>query len=114
MTIKEKGSPHQGVHMMEQTDRRPMIALACGVVGVIAAFLMYWMVLPSVLLGIAAVVVGMRARKGDAGSAKGRELAAAAIALGLVAILGTGGSYLNAEWAEDYGYDCALDPSPDC
>lgn len=99
---------------MQQRDRLPIIALACGALAAIAAFLIFWMVFISVGLGIAAVVLGMRIRGREAGDAKGRELATAAIALGLVGILGTGGAWLITEWAEDYGRDCALNPSPDC
>lgn len=99
---------------MPQRDRRPIIALTCGALATIAAFLVYWMVIISVGLGIAAIVLGVRIRGRDAVDMKGRELAAAAIALGLVGILGTGGTFLTSTWAEDYGRDCVLSPSPDC
>ncbi|MDQ5874482.1 MAG: hypothetical protein M3526_03760 [Actinomycetota bacterium] len=99
---------------MQQRDRLPIVALICGALAAIAAFLIFWMVFISVGLGIAAVVLGMRSRGRDAGDTKGRELAAAAIALGLVGILGTGGSWIVSAQAEDFGRDCALDPNPDC
>ncbi len=97
---------------MEQTDRRPLIALACGVLAAILSVAMFWMVIPSVGLGIAAIVLGLRSKPGDTG--KGREFAAAAIALGIVGILGTGGSWITSASGEDYGRDCALDPGDDC
>lgn len=100
--------------MMEHADRRPLIALTCGVLAVLCAFFAYWMLIPSIGLGLAAIVIGMRSRGGDALSVNGREFAAAAIALGLVGILGTGGTFITSEWAEDWGRDCALNPNPDC
>jgi hypothetical protein len=99
---------------MQQRDRLPIIALICGTLATIAAFLVFWMVIVSVGLGIAAVFLGVRIRGREAGDAKGRELAAAAIALGLVGILGTGGSFLVSEGGEDFGRDCALNLNPDC
>ena len=99
---------------MQQRDRLPIVALTCGALAVIAAFLYFWMVLISVGLGIAAVVLGMRFRGREAGDTKGRELATAAIALGLVGILGTGGSWIVYQQGEDWGRGCAQDPNPDC
>ncbi len=106
---------------MSQSDRLPIIALVCGGLAVIAAFIAFWMVFISVGLGIAAIVLGVRIRgryTGDVGrdsrDVKARELASAAIALGIVGILGTGGSFLVSQGAEEYGRDCALNPSPDC
>lgn len=96
---------------MEQADRRPMIALACGVLAAVLSVAMFWMVIPSVGLGIAAIVLGLRSKSGDSG--KGREFAAAAITLGIVAILGTGGSWITSASGENYGRGCALQPE-DC
>lgn len=96
---------------MQQRDRLPTIALACGASATIAAVLVYWMVIISVGLGIAAIVLSVRVRRRDAGGAKGRELAAAAIALGLVGILGTG-AFLTLDWTEDHGRDCTLGKCP--
>lgn len=98
--------------IMEQTDRGPLIALVCGAIAALLSVAMFWMIVPSVGLGIAAIVLGLRSKSGDAG--KGREFAAAAVALGIVAILGTGGSWITSAAGEDYGRDCALNPQDDC
>lgn len=98
--------------MMQQADRGPLIALACGGLAALLSVAMFWMVIPSVGLGVVAIVLGMRSKTGNAG--KGREFAAAAITLGIVAILGTGGSWITSAAGEDYGRDCALHPGDDC
>ena len=43
---------------------------------------MYWLVVPGAILGVAAVVLGMRARRNG-----GSERASVAVALGIVALL---------------------------
>lgn len=100
--------------MSGTVGRTPRIALACGVLAVIAAFLMYWMVLVSVGFGVVAVTLGVRIRR-TTDHAPVREIAMVAIALGLVGIIGTAGSFMVADGAEDYGRDCALHPEDqDC
>ena len=90
------------------------IALASGVLGVVAAFLLFWMIVLSVGLGIVAVVLGVLVLR-RSGNDVGGKLAAAAVALGVVAILGTAGSIAVSSGGEDYGRKCALDPSDsDC
>ncbi len=90
------------------------IALASGVLGVVAAFLLFWMIFLSVGLGIVAVVLGVVVLR-RSGNDVGGKLAAAAVALGVVAILGTAGSIVVSSGGEDYGRKCALDPSDsDC
>jgi hypothetical protein len=86
------------------------IALACGVLGVLTAVWIYWMVLPGVVFGLAAILLGWRAHRRDAGS-----MAAAALALGIVAVLLVPSVLVVANEAEDFGHDCALNPSnEDC
>ena len=97
--------------MMQQkqaSTSRPIAALACGVVGVVTAVLVYWLVLPGVLFGIAAVVLGWRARGGDA-----HEFGSVAMTLGIVAVLLVPAVISVAESAEDWGRDCALHPTAD-
>ncbi len=83
-------------------------ALACGVLAVLTAVGIYWLVLPGVILGIAAVALGLRARRDG-----GDELGSAAIALGIVAVLLVPATMMIAESSEDWGRDCALDPAHD-
>lgn len=85
-----------------------LIALGCGVLGVVAAVWIYWLVVPGVVLGIAAVLLGWRSRRGRAS-----EPASVAIALGLVAILLVPSVMAIADSAENWGRDCESDPVPD-
>ena len=68
--------------MQQIGTKSSAIALACGVLGVLAAVWAYWLIIPGVLLGAVAIVLGWRSRR-NAGS----ELGSATIALGIVAIL---------------------------
>ena len=38
------------------------LALACGVLGAIAAIWVYWLILPGLVLGVVAIVLGWRGR----------------------------------------------------
>jgi hypothetical protein len=83
-------------------------AIAAGVCGLASTFLMYWLVLPGIVLGAAAVVLGIQSRR-----AGWREAGSVAIALGVVAILAVPAFLVTADGAEDWGRDCALDPTHD-
>ena len=68
----------------------------------------YWLIIPGVLLGAVAVVLGWRSRRNG-----GSELGSAAIALGIVAILLVPSVFAVTDEAEKWGRDCALDPTHD-
>lgn len=85
-----------------------MIALVCGVLGVVAAVWVYWLILPGVILGAVAVVLGWRTRRKE-----DSERGSVAMALGIVAILLVPSVLAVADGAEDWGRDCALDPTHD-
>ena len=89
-------------------DRGTAVALGCGVLGVVGALLVYWLVLPGVVLGITAVVLGWRARRRDH-----RELGSVAMTLGVVAVLLVPATLDIADSAEEWGRDCALHPEAD-
>lgn len=90
--------------MDENTGKRqPTAALVCGVLGILAAVWMYWLVVPGVILGIAAVALGLRVRR--EGSSEG---ASVAIALGIVAILLVPSVLFVVESEQSYARDCAL------
>jgi len=84
------------------------IALACGAVGVVAAVWLYWLIVPGLVLGAIAVVLGWLTRR-----TVGSERGSVAIALGIVAILLVPSVLAVADSAEDWGRDCALDPAHD-
>jgi hypothetical protein len=84
------------------------IALTCGVLGALTAVWTYWIVVPGLILGIAAVVLGWRARRNG-----GSEMGSAALALGIVAILLVPSVIAIADDAEKWGRDCALHPTSD-
>ena len=84
------------------------VALVCGVLAVLTAVWIYWLVLPGVILGLDAVVLGWRTRRD-----RGSELGSVALALGIVAVLLVPSVILIANDAEDWGRDCALDPNSD-
>ena len=90
------------------TNRAAVAAMAAGVLGVLTAFILYWLVLPGVILGLVAVVLGARSRR----TARS-EIATVAMTLGLVAILAVPAFLATADSAENWGRDCALDPSHD-
>ena len=93
--------------MEADTDRRqPTIALVCGVLGVFAATYMYWLVVPGVILGLAAIVLGWRVRR--EGASEGGSVA---LALGIVAILLVPSVLFVVETESDYARDCALNSS---
>jgi len=102
MRVDEDDRTDQGVG--------PKIALACGVLGVIGAVWAYWMVVPGIVFGLAAIALGVRARR------SGRpEVGAAALTLGIVALFLVPSVLFVADGAEDWGRDCALNPTnPDC
>jgi hypothetical protein len=93
------------------TEKRPpTAALICGVLGVISAVFLYWLIVPGVVLGLAAVVFGWRARRG--GVSEGGSVA---LALGIVALLLVPSVILIIDAADDYARECALNPTkPDC
>lgn len=96
---------------MEEADAStaaPKLAFVCGVLGVIAAVWVYWLVLPGVILGAAAVAQGWRDRRRGH-----RERGSVAIALGAVALLLVPSVLLTVDAAEDWARDCALDPGHD-
>ncbi len=92
------------------TSALPAMAVACGALAVVGAVLTYWLVVPGALFGVAAVVLGVRAeRRGD------RAHGAAAIALGVAALFLVPSVLFVVDDAENWGRDCALNPSnPDC
>ena len=84
------------------------IAMGFGCAALVAAFLMYWFPVPAVVLAVVAIVMGVRARRRGA-----RELAAIAITVAVIAIA-FGPALLSASNSgEDWGRDCALDPTSD-
>lgn len=85
-----------------------LIALACGILGMAAAVWAYWMILPGVVFGAIAVVLGWRSRRG--GKLEGGSVA---IALGIAAILLVPSVLFIAHEAERWGRDCALNPTHD-
>jgi hypothetical protein len=86
------------------------VAVACAVLGVITAVWVFWLIVPGVIFGVVAVVLGIRARRrGD------REMGSVAVALGIAAVLLVPSVILVASDAENWGRDCALNPTnPDC
>jgi O-antigen ligase len=94
--------------MQRISSRNQPIALACGVLGALAAVWTYWMILPGVILGVVAVVLGWRIRRNE-----GNQRGSVAMALGIVAILLVPSVLVVTSNAEHWGRDCALDPTHD-
>ena len=89
-------------------DAKPVAALTCGVVGVVSAVVAYWLIIPGLVLGAAAIWLGWRARR------RGQlELGSVAMTLGVVAVLLVPAVLSIAAAAEDWGRDCATDPDHD-
>jgi TM2 domain-containing membrane protein YozV len=83
-------------------------AVAAGVLGLASTFLMYWMIVPGVVLGLVAIGLGVKSLRQGQGAA-----AAVAVTLGVVGLLAIPAFLVAAEGAEDWGRDCALDPTHD-
>lgn len=91
-----------------RTAKTAIAGLACGVLGVFAAVWIYWLVVPGVVLGVSAIALGWKARRRN-----DRERGNVAIALGIVAVLLVPATLVVAEDAEQWGRDCAMDPTHD-
>jgi O-antigen ligase len=98
----------EGAKMKRIRINSELVALACGILGVAAAVWAYWLILPGVILGTVAIVLGLLTRR--KGSREGRSVA---IALGIAAILVVPSVWLIADEAESWGRDCALNPTHD-
>ena len=97
------------------TNRPAVFGFVCAVLGVLVSLMMFWLWLPSIILGAIGVGLGIVGRRRSAGGPSARDLAVAAIALGIVAILLTPSANLISKWGEDYGRECALNPQDsDC
>ncbi len=94
-------------------SRMPIVALACGALAVLLAIAMFWLIIPPILLGAAAIILAVRVRRNPGSSVRSRELAAAGMALGLAGMLYVPGGWIISEGGESYGRDCAINPS-DC
>jgi hypothetical protein len=82
----------------------------CGVLGAVGAVWAYWMIVPGLLFGVAAIVLGVRAHRRSSGAA-----GSAAIALGVAAVLLVPSVLFVVDGAEDWGRECTLNPAnPDC
>jgi len=93
-----------------RTSHWSTVGIALGALGIVAAVWAYWMVVPGIVFGIAAIVIGLRARR-----RVDREAGNVAIALGIVAVLLVPSVLVVVDVAEDWGRTCALTPSnPDC
>jgi hypothetical protein len=88
-------------------------ALVSGVLGVAAVIVIYWLVLPAVVLGLIAVILGVIARRRAAFGAGAHDIATVAVCLGAVAMLFTPVVLMQTSAAEDWGRDCALHPEHD-
>jgi hypothetical protein len=99
---------HARVADEARTGTWSIVGLTCAILAVVAAVWMYWVVVPGLILGVAAVVIGVvERRKGPS------EIASVTLALGLTAVLLVPSVLFIADEAESYGQDCAVDPS-DC
>ena len=97
--------------LLQQETKRDNAAVAgvvCGVLGFAVTNIMYWLVVPGFVLGLAAALLGWRARRRGL-----REIAAVAITLGLVTMILVPSFISTADSAEDWGRDCALHPEHD-
>ena len=89
-------------------DNVALGAVVCGVLGFVVTNIMYWLVLPGLVLGLAAALLGWMARRRGH-----REIAAVAITLGVVTMILVPSFIATADSAEEWGRDCALDPKHD-
>ena len=96
-----------------RADSLAVVALASAVLGLAALIAAYWLVVPSVVLGGAAVGMGLVARRRAGRGARAREIATVALTLGAVAVLFTPVTLMHTGDAERWGRDCAIHPDRD-
>ena len=92
-------------------DTPTITAVSCGVLAVLAAWFAFWLVPIPIVLGIAALVLGLRVRARSGSNVARRELAIAAIVLGLVGILAGPAGFMIYSQGEDWGRHCVVDSS---
>lgn len=110
MTQIESTTASPEVRNESRWHGRAAVAVASGVLGTVAAVWAYWLLVPGLALGMIAVVLGALSYRRGA-----REAGSAAIALGIVAVLLVPSVLFVVGEAEDWGRDCALNPTnPDC
>jgi hypothetical protein len=86
---------------------------ASGAFALVALAIAYWLVVPSLLFGAIGVALGVAARRNESLAGRSRDMAMAAICLGVVAVLFTPVALWQSNQAEQWGRDCALDPDQD-
>src|SRR5688500_390126 len=87
------------------------LALGLAALAVLAAGVAFWLIVPSILLGVAAVVLGALARRAEPTAGRARDIALVAMCLGAVAVVATPWAVLVATGAEDHGALCERDPA---
>ena len=105
----EPGPINEGAKVKQSGRSTELIALGCGILGMMAAVWAYWMILPGLVFGAVAIVLGWRS--GRHGNQNGGG--SVAIALGIAAILLVPSVAYIADEAEGWGRDCALNPTHD-
>lgn len=109
------GAPQESVPVSVTRDVSGIVAILFGVLALAASFVIFWMPPISVVLGIVAVILGLRARSRSGANVANREVAVAAVVLGLVGILAAPAALMIYNSGEDWGRDCVNEPSnPDC
>jgi hypothetical protein len=108
-------APQEAVPGSVTRDLSGIVAIVFGVLALAAAFVIFWMPPISIVLGIVAVTLGLRARSRSGTNPANREFAVAAVVLGLVGILAAPAALMIYNSGEDWGRDCAREVSnPDC
>lgn len=110
MTQIESTNASRDVRNENRWHGRAALGVASGALGIAAAVWTYWLVLPGLAFGIIAVVLGAWSHR------RGVDQAGSiAVALGVVAVLLVPSVLFIVGEAEDWGRDCALNPTnPDC
>ena len=69
----------------ESADSLALWALVSSALGVVSVIVAYWLILPAVVLGLVAVIVGVIARRRAAPGSRARDIATVALCLGAFA-----------------------------
>lgn len=96
-----------------EENQLALVAFVTSLVAIAALLLTFWLIVPAVVFGLIALTLGLKARRRAVAGAGRRDMAMAAIVLGLVAMLGTPWSAWVSAAGEDWGRSCAIDPVPD-
>jgi hypothetical protein len=113
MTVADGGPAVEAAAGPEAGREAAVVALATSLLGLAALVVMYWLVLPAVVLGLIGMALGVRAYRRASTTGIWRDVATVAVCCAVFAIVFTPVTLMQVKSGEDWGRDCALHPEQD-